>query len=395
MSDMSRPRALVIGGGIAGPALALFLERAGVEPKVLEAYPRADDVGGSFQVAPNGARVLTELGLLEALWKEAQPSRSFCFMNHRGTVIARARTDRSGPAINVARPPLQGLLRDELERRGISISYGKRLRTVTSAGREVVAELEDGSTEVGDFLVGADGVGSRVRSLILPEHATARYTGMVSIGGFCPPEYAPAPELVRETELTFMVGPKHQIGYGKFGPSLWAWWCHALAESDEERTAFARMSTEEVKRRMAERYAGWSAPVGDLIASTHTTLTTPIFDVPHLPRWSVGRVALIGDAAHAMSPAGGQGASMALIDAMLVARLVQEETSVEGAFARFEAIRRKTAEAFVKQGYANDRRSLAESGPIAMWLRDHVLMPVFAPVITRTLEKHYAAPLGA
>jgi 2-polyprenyl-6-methoxyphenol hydroxylase-like FAD-dependent oxidoreductase len=96
-----------------------------------------------------------------------------------------------------------------------------------------------------------------------------------------------------------------------------------------------------------------------------------------------------------MSPAGGQGASMALGDAMLLARLLQQEKQPQTAFARFESLRRKTAEAFVRQGYANDRRSLRESGPAGMWVRDHVLMPILSPLLTRILEKHYAAALGA
>jgi 2-polyprenyl-6-methoxyphenol hydroxylase-like FAD-dependent oxidoreductase len=386
-------RAVIVGGGIAGPALALFLKRAGVEPVVLEAYPRADDVGGTFQIAPNGVRVLAELGLAEALVQAgAQPSRGFCFRNHEGRVIGAARTDRSGPAVNVRRAVLQRILRDEVERQRIAIAYGKRLRTVTLAGREVIAELEDGSSEIGDFLVGADGVGSRVRAWMLPDASVARYTGMVSVGGFCRESFdLPADG----STLTFMVGPKHQIGYGKFAPKLWAWWCHPQAESDAETTELTTMAPEALRARMADRYRGWSAPVAELIAATEAWLATPIFDVPRLPTWHGGRVVLLGDAAHAMSPAGGQGASMALADAMVLARLVASSPDVEGAFARFEALRRPKAEAFVKQGYANDRRSLRGLGPFGMWMRDRVLMPMMMPVLTRVLEKHYAAPLEA
>lgn len=378
---MKTARALVVGGGLGGPALALFLARVGIEARVLEAYPRSDDVGGSFQIAPNGVRVLAELGLAESLLREGQPSRAFCFRNHQGKMIGRAQTDRSGAAINVPRPPLQRLLRDELERKKIAIRYGNRVKTVTHAGHEVVVELEDGSAEVGDFVVGADGVHSRVRGAILPAHADARNTEMVAIGGFCHSDYAPPAALASSEELTFMVGPKHQLGYGKFG-SRWAWWCHALAPTDTTVPA------------MRTRYAGWAAPALDLIEATEHTLAAPIFDVPHLPTWHSGRVVLMADAAHAMSPAGGQGASMALADAMLLARLLGDAAAPEPAFEKFEAIRKKPAEAFVKQGYANDRRSLHESGPVGQWLRDHVLMPVIGRVISHTLEKHYAAPLG-
>jgi 2-polyprenyl-6-methoxyphenol hydroxylase-like FAD-dependent oxidoreductase len=394
---MNAPRrAIVVGGGIAGPALALFLRRAGIEPVVLEAYPRTDDVGGSFQIAPNGVRVLAELGLAEPLARAGQPSRAFCFRNHTGKVIAEARTDRSGAAINVTRAALQRILRDEVERHGIAVAYGKRVRSIVTAGDEVVAEMEDGSTEIADLLVGADGVSSRVRACILPQGATPRYTGMVAVGGFCASTFAPPPDLAGESELTFMVGPKHQLGYGKFGPRLWAWWCHAHAETEAERTELVTMPGETLRARMAERYDGWAAPVNELIDATESWLATPIYDVPSLPRWYDGRVVLIGDAAHAMSPAGGQGASMALGDAMLLARLLERAApDVGGAFARFEAVRRRPAEAFVRQGYANDRRTLKELGPVAMWMRDHVLMPMMAPVITGVLERHYAAPLEA
>jgi 2-polyprenyl-6-methoxyphenol hydroxylase-like FAD-dependent oxidoreductase len=395
LTVMNKARALIVGGGLGGPALALFLQRAGIESKVIEAYPRADHVGGSFQIAPNGVRVLAELGLADALLHEGHPSHAFCFRNHHGKVIARARTDRSGAAINVGRPPLQRLLRDELERRDVPVFYGKRVRSVAKAGREVVVELEDGSTEVGDFLVAADGVHSRIRACIFPEHAKARDTEMVAVGGFCRADYAPPPDLGPDSELTFIVGPKHQLGYGKFGPTMWAWWCHALAETEEKRAALTRASTDALRRTMEARYAGWSAPVSDLLASTEATIATPIFDVPHLPTWHSGRVVLMADAAHAMSPAGGQGASMALADAMLLARLLAREATPEEAFVHFEGLRKKAAQAFVKQGYANDRRSLHESGPVGTWLRDNVLMPMFAPVMTRILEKHYAAPLGA
>jgi 2-polyprenyl-6-methoxyphenol hydroxylase-like FAD-dependent oxidoreductase len=393
---MNAPRrVIVVGGGIAGPALALFLKRAGFDPVMLEAYPRADDVGGSFQIAPNGVRVLAELGLADALVREGQPSRAFCFRDHHGRVIVTARTDKSGIAVNVTRAALQRLLRDEVEREGIAVRFKKRVRALTTAGSEVVADLEDGSSETGDFLVGADGVASRMRAWMLPEHAQARYTGMVAVGGFCR-TYEPPPELADESQLTFMVGPKHQVGFAKFGPSLWAWWCHALAESETERRELVTMPVEALRARMLERYRGWSSPVGELIAGSEAWLATPIFDVPTLPTWHRGRVVLLGDAAHAMSPAAGQGASMALADAMLLARLVADGSrTIEASFARFEALRKPPSEALVRQGYANDRRSLTELGPFSLWMRDRVVMPMMMPLLFRMLEKHYAAPLGA
>src|SRR6185437_1241263 len=148
-------RAIIIGGGIAGPALALFLERAGLAPRVFEAYPRAENVGGGFQIAPNGMRVLAALGLGDAVKAGGTEAGAFCFHNHRGRVLARLRTDRAGPAVTTTRAAFYGVLLDAVAREGITIEYGKRLRDITTEGDEVVAHFEDGTEARGDLLIGA------------------------------------------------------------------------------------------------------------------------------------------------------------------------------------------------------------------------------------------------
>src|SRR2546430_2639906 len=120
-------RALGVGGGIAGPAVALFLARAGIEPVVLEAYPPSEDVGGGFQIAPNGLRVLAELGLADALLAQGHPCSDMAFRNHQGRLIGVVRTGRAGPAANIVRAAVHRVLRDEATSRGIDIRYQKRL----------------------------------------------------------------------------------------------------------------------------------------------------------------------------------------------------------------------------------------------------------------------------
>ena len=387
---MSRPsRGLVIGGGIAGPALAVFLARRGIEPVVVEAYPRTPGVGAAFQIAPNGMRVLAALGLADQVIAAGQTARGFVFRNHRGKTIGVVPCDSALPAVNVARAPLHALLEQAMEREGITTHHARRLVTIETDATGVTAVFEDGGRERGDFLVGADGVRSRVRAWMLPDEAAPRDTRLVSIGAFCAP--GTPPDLAGEdpAQVTFLVGPRHQLGYMKMASDTWAWWCHLDFADDQDREALLTMPGDALRDRMRARYEGWSPPAGSLIARSERWLRTGILDVPRLTTWHRGRVGLIGDAAHAMSSAGGQGASMALEDAMLLADLLGSHPH-EHAFAAFERLRKPRAEATVRQAHANDRRTLQTLGPARLWLRDHVVMPLFAPVMTRIFRKIYA-----
>jgi 2-polyprenyl-6-methoxyphenol hydroxylase-like FAD-dependent oxidoreductase len=191
-----------------------------------------------------------------------------------------------------------------------------------------------------------------------------------------------------------MVGPRHQFGYSSMGGGRWAWWCHAHGATAAERRSLVVMPPEELRAWALARYHGWADPVEPLIRATEGWVRTPIFDVPSLPTWHRGRAVVIGDAAHAMSPAGGQGASMALEDARVLAGLVADGSGpIEQALARFDLLRRRAAESVVAQAYANDHRSLRQLGPAGQWFRDRLLMPIFTRAMERALTRLYTRPL--
>src|SRR5262249_52700009 len=111
-------RAIVVGGGIAGPALSLFLQRAGIAPQLFEAYPGPATIGGGFQIAPNGMRVMTALGLADRIAAAGAPLSRFCFRNHRGRTIGRMDLSDSGYGVTIGRAAFHEILLGEAARQG-------------------------------------------------------------------------------------------------------------------------------------------------------------------------------------------------------------------------------------------------------------------------------------
>lgn len=386
-------RAIIIGGGIAGPAASLFLQRGGIEPRIFEAYPEPATIGGGFQIAPNGMRVLNALGLADQVAAAGAPSNAFAFRNRQGRALGHIRLRRSGYGVTILRAAFHRILLEETERRGLSISYGKRLSAIEDTGRAIVARFDDGSEARGDVLLAADGVHSRVRGLLFPAHAHPRYTGVIGVGGFAESASAAPRDPNDAHQLNFTVGPRLQFGYANVcaRQPRWGWWCHLPQETELARQDLQAISDADMRARVLQAFRGWHSPVESLVSDTRQIMRTAIYDVPTMPTWHRGRAMLLGDAAHAMSPAGGQGASLALEDAMAVGqRLAAGRTPVESVFAEVESLLRRRAERMVRQAAENDARQLKELGGFGEWMRDR-LFPLFVPLVARELERQYGA----
>jgi 2-polyprenyl-6-methoxyphenol hydroxylase-like FAD-dependent oxidoreductase len=271
---------------------------------------------------------------------------------------------------------------DQAQSQGIPVHYGKRLLSLEDhRNQPVIAHFADGTTAEGDFLVGADGIRSQVRQATMPEAPKPAYTGLLAPGGFSP---CLVPHVTaRSPQRThFLFGQKAFFGYFHTvtpeGPRT-AWWSTASADLPSKEQMAAR-SKAGWQRRLLELHGGWADPVPLLIQSATEILPIAIHDVPSLPRWSAGRTVLIGDAAHAVAPHSGQGASMALEDAMLLAKLLREANGAALArvFAAFERQRRPRTDKVIALGRRNGQRKAILS-PAAYWIQQQ-MMRLFIPL---------------
>jgi 2-polyprenyl-6-methoxyphenol hydroxylase-like FAD-dependent oxidoreductase len=239
-------------------------------------------------------------------------------------------------------------------------------------GQPVVAHFADGTSAEGDFLIGADGVHSAVRAHVIPNGPQPFDTGLIGFGGFLPRSLLENTPIGQRVETTF--GQSGFFGCGLCSPDPQdgvMWWSTQPAQGIDVAT-FRAMSLDEIKRHLLKFHAGWHDPIPRLLEAAENITVTATLDVATLPTWWRGRVLLIGDAAHATSPHAGQGASLALEDAMRLGRIMRDGQELDVTFQTFENERRPRAERIVAFARRNGNQK-GEFSPLGAWFRDQML----------------------
>jgi len=180
-------KVMIIGGGSGGLAMALFLEKAGIESEIYEQAPEFSDVGASYAVHPNGVHVVNELGLAEELKENSHELSDYALKDKDGEIIFNSEMAGLDPAvfdgfIYVTRHHLIDLLHKEAQRKGINIHFSKKLTHLEQNKDEVTAFFEDETEGTGSILIGADGTHSKTRELTFP-HEYLRYNDKWAVFG--------------------------------------------------------------------------------------------------------------------------------------------------------------------------------------------------------------------
>jgi 2-polyprenyl-6-methoxyphenol hydroxylase-like FAD-dependent oxidoreductase len=347
-------KVIIIGGGIAGTALALFLYKAGISCAIYEAYDYKDGVGGGLGLAPNGMNVLAALGLADAVIARGTPALENCFYNERGKILARITNgspEKYGqPSVSVLRAALYDVLYEAVRQQGIPLEFQKRLKNITQTERGVIAHFEDGTQAEGDLLIGADGVNSQTRRIILPNGPVPATVGIIGIGGVVAAADVRHVPLREKQSFSFTYGSRGFFGYAGTENGDMMWWSNLPFDRELTRDELTNFSLDDVKREMLAIYGGYHEPIETLIRHTHSPIKHNVKDIQSLPTWQQGRILLIGDAAHAVSPNSGQGASLALEDAMYLAKLLRHAADYRQVFRQFEQERKPRVEPIVAEG---------------------------------------------
>ncbi|MER5623138.1 FAD-dependent monooxygenase [Streptosporangium sp. NPDC002544] len=370
-------KALIAGGGIAGPVTAMALRRAGIDSEVFEAYDQGSDgVGAFLTLAVNGLEALRPLDLHDLVSDLGMDSSRMLMFNGRGRPLASVWQ----PSRTLKRADLYRVLRDEAVRRGVRIHYGRRLTDASITAGGVRAVFADGSAAEGELLIGADGLRSRTRTIIDAGAPRARHVGLLNTGGFAHGVKVPG----EPGTSHFIFGRRCFFGY-LIHPDGDVWW-FANPPSPREPTPeeLAAITPAQWRTRLTELFSGDTGPMLDIIGATdHIMAGWNTYDFPTVPKWFNERMVILGDAAHATSPSSGQGASMAIEDAVVLAKCLRDVPGTRDAFATFEAVRRKRVERIVEHGRRNG--SGKAQGAVGAFFRDLAL-----PMIMRQVDRRNA-----
>ncbi len=386
----STKTALVIGGGIAGPTTAMALQKAGIEATVYEGCPTAADrVGAFLTLASNGVDALRVMAADAPVLAVGFPTPWTTLRSGTGKRLGATPLGATLPdgtaSHTMKRADLYRTLHEQAVSRGIRVEFGRRLVAAEDTGEGVLAAFADGTAATGDILIGCDGVHSTVRTIVDPHAPAPRYAGLLGTGGYAGGADVATPPGAYE----MIFGTRAFFGY-TVAPDGEVWWFANVPAAQE--TDGARLAGEAWRGRLLELFADDAGPAVDLVRATPEILPMTAFHwMPPLPRWHEGRMIVIGDAAHAPTPTSGQGASLAIEDAVVLAKCLRDLPDPLRAFAHFESVRRPRVERIVK--WATRMNRSKAPGTIARAVRDAVLpvvlrMTADSKALRRTFDYH-------
>jgi 2-polyprenyl-6-methoxyphenol hydroxylase-like FAD-dependent oxidoreductase len=368
----------ICGAGVAGLTLATKLKSLGMNTVVFEA--RTENAvcseGEFLTLAPNGMNGLRAIDCYEDVIAAGIKTIGIEIVNAKGKRLGLAdQTDVEqlfgAPSLTIRRGSLTKILLQKANDNGVAVHFERRATGSQQVSEGVAITFSDGSHVKASLLIAADGLRSKIRQIVFPEYPEPHYTGLVGTGGLTDVEVPSTNGVMR---MTF--GNNAFFGYIKV-PNQPVYWFNSYAA---EQSGDGKVDD---PVRYAKQILGLHlddpAPNAKILSAvSKIERNYPVFDMPPLPKWSKGRIVLVGDAAHAVGPHAGQGASMGIEDALVLAACLSSEKHYSQAFDRYEQLRRERVEKVVKLTARNSSQKRSNS-KLALFIRD-LILPFLIPL---------------
>lgn len=327
-------RGIVIGAGIGGLSTAIGLQMRDIDIKLYEAASNLSPVGAGILVPPNAMTILGRYKLSEHLQDRGHIIETLVVVDTKGDRISKTPADyvnNNGAYRTVAihRGQLQKILLEALDPSVVITGY--TCLKAKGSLQEAEAVFEDGSILSGEFLIGADGIDSKVRKSIFP-NSSLRYSGQTCWRGIASVNLAPK----WKAQLTEVWGNGLRFGFVQIAPGQVYWYATKRTDRSQKNIGDGNK-----KERLLKLYSQFFNPVQEVLGQTEATsiIQNDICDLKPLKKWFSNSILLIGDAAHASTPNLGQGGAQAIEDSWVLAEKIANSHSIQQAFEQFQALR--------------------------------------------------------
>jgi 2-polyprenyl-6-methoxyphenol hydroxylase-like FAD-dependent oxidoreductase len=370
---------LILGGGIAGLATAIALQKMGKQTLVAEAAESLRPVGAGIALAANAIKALTKLGVAENVIPRGRRLNDFSIYDEKGKLISKTHADNPEYGnFTIHRADLHAVLLSSLKPE--ILLTGKRTTRFEIDSSVHTVFFEDGTSLSASSLIVAEGVHSPIRRQLIPD-SSPRFAGYTCWRGIADNA------TLRLEETSESWGRKGRFGVVPLNHDQIYWFaCVNAPHPNSNKKHFTKKDLEEV-------FGGFHGPIPEVLSTTQADriLWNDIYDLRPLSHFAFGNVLLVGDAAHATTPNMGQGACMALEDAaILMACLKNQKTSA--AFLDFEKRRLSRTREIVQQSWILGKIAQTENR-WAIWLRNSAFSAMPASINKRQLEKLYQVDL--
>ena len=373
----------IIGGGIGGLTTAITLKQTGIDYEIFEATPELKPVGAGIVMAANAMQVLQRLGIEKKIMKAGLEINSAfvvdqSFQKISGFAVKEKIASRYGiGSYAIQRGRLQQVLMNEIDVNKIQLN--KRLSSLVQHPNKVEIKFDDGTSTEADIVIGADGIKSAVRKNIFGE-VPLRYSGQTCWRGMAKFSLP----LDKRNNSYEMWGNQKGLRFG-FVPT-------AENEVYYFTTYFTKPNGKDepgqVKKNLLDIFSVFGAIPTQLIEATpeESIIRSDINDFVPIKQWWKGRVALIGDAAHATTPNLGQGGCQAVEDAFVLAKCLKENPSPEKAFEQYQSIRYQKAVYVVNTSWTFGKMTNI-GNPILQWMRNGAMRMMPEATAIKQLDK--------
>lgn len=374
----------IIGGGIAGLTTAIALKKAGFNSTIFEAAPTIKPLGAGLGLGANAIKAFQKLGIADEIIVRGNVVPSFSIYDQEGRIITRTDNATLGKkyGINnftIHRVALHEMLLSQVDKG--SLHFNKRAIDFIYGHDGIMIKMEDGSRYKSDAVIVADGIHSRIRTILLPG-STPKYAGYTCWRAVIPNA------TLQLTETSETWGKHGRFGIVPLADNKIYWFACINAPGHDPVMKSFRV------KDLQEHFKNYHAPIIDILFQTRDEdlLWNDIIDLDPVDKYAFGNMVLIGDAAHAATPNLGQGACQAIEDAVILADEWTKNTSIERAFRAFEQRRLKRTHYIIKTSRAIGRIAQMQNKVICA-SRNALFRILPSAVNERQLEKLYKVEL--